>query len=165
MKEINPEHIKDLLELINQSDYFQLLDMKVCELGPGYSKVMMELDKKHLNPFGGIHGGAYASVIDTAAYWAAYCDMEEDAGYTSMDLCVNNLATLKGGCILAEGRRIKSGRNIYLCEAEVKDGNGKLIAHGTSKLMVLAGRQSIRQALEAVKGRPLPAKFLESDNL
>ena len=106
--------------------------MKVCELGPGYSKVMMELDKKHLNPFGGIHGGAYASVIDTAAYWAAYCDMEEDAGYTSMDLCVNNLAMLKGGCILAEGRRIKSGRNIYLCEAEVKDGNGKLIAHGTS---------------------------------
>ena len=132
MKEINPEHIKELLELINQSNYFQLLDMKVCELGPGYSKVMMELDKKHLNPFGGIHGGAYASVIDTAAYWAAYCDMEEDAGYTSMDLCVNNLAMLKGGCILAEGRRIKSGRNIYLCEAEVKAGNGKLIVHGTS---------------------------------
>ena len=125
--------------------------MKVCELGPGYSKVMMELDKKHLNPFGGIHGGAYASVIDTAAYWAAYCDMEEDAGYTSMDLCVNNLATLKGGCILAEGRRIKSGRNIYLCEAEVKDGNGKLIAHGTS--INGSCRQAVHPAGPGGRGR------------
>lgn len=125
--------------------------MKVCELGPGYSKVMMELDKKHLNPFGGIHGGAYASVIDTAAYWAAYCDMEEDAGYTSMDLCVNNLAMLKGGCILAEGRRIKSGRNIYLCEAEVKDGNGKLIAHGTS--INGSCRQAVHPAGPGGRGR------------
>lgn len=57
--------------------------MKVCELRKGYSKITVALDRKHLNPFGGVHGGVYASVIDTAAYWAAYCEMEENAGYTS----------------------------------------------------------------------------------
>jgi len=44
--------------------------MQVKDLGKGYSQVGMDVGNEHLNPFGGLHGGAYASAIDTAAYWA-----------------------------------------------------------------------------------------------
>lgn len=75
MKTVNPKHIEQLLTLINASPYFKLLNIEVCELKKGYSKIIVRLEEKHLNPFGTLHGGVYASAIDTAAYWAAYCEL------------------------------------------------------------------------------------------
>ena len=46
---INPEHIKELIGLINHSSYFELLDMTVCEIGYGCAKVEVNLQGKHLN--------------------------------------------------------------------------------------------------------------------
>jgi uncharacterized protein (TIGR00369 family) len=68
MRLINPDHIAALLELANRGPYFELLSMRVCELGVGYSRVELDLQEKHCNPFGAIHGGVYSSLIDTAAY-------------------------------------------------------------------------------------------------
>ena len=160
MKKLNPEHIKAILELINQAPYFRLLSMEVKKLDFGYSRVEVDLETKHLNPFGGLHGGVYASIIDTAAYWAVYCELEEDAGLISLDLCVDDLSTAKDGKLIVEGKRIKLGRSICLSEATVTDLQGKLLAHGTSKQMVTTGLQSINQAVTAMGYQSLPAKFL-----
>lgn len=147
MKTLNPEHIKEVLNLINHGPYFELLLMKVCELGIGYCKVEVDLETKHMNPFGAIHGGVYSSIIDTAAYWAVYCELEENAGFTSIDIKVDNLSMIKEGKIIVEGKSLKIGRSICLSEATAKDVNGKLLAHGTSKLMVIQGLQSINHAI------------------
>lgn len=160
MKILNPQHIKALLELINQSPYFQLLSMEVCQLDFGHARVEIDLKQGHLNPFGGLHGGVYASVIDTAAYWAVYCELEENVGLISLDLQVDNLSTVKEGRLIIEGKRIKIGRNICLAEAEVTDVHGKPLARGTSKQVVTTGLQSINQAIQAMGHEPLPPKFL-----
>ncbi len=160
MKAINPEHIVELLTLINNGPYFYLLGMRVVELAPGHSKVELDLDRKHLNPFGAIHGGVYSSLIDTAAYWAAYCELDEGDGYTSLDVSVSNLAMAKTGKLIACGASIKIGRSICLCEATVKDCGGATLAHGTSKLMILDGKQSIDQATKAMGHPVLPPKFV-----
>jgi len=160
MQMINPEHIKALLELINRGPYFELLLMKVCELNTGYSNVEVELQNKHMNPFGAIHGGVYASLIDTAAYWAVYCQIDENVGYTSIDVCVNNLAMITEGKIIVEGKSIKIGKSLCMAEAIAKDSTGRILAHGTSKLMILDGKQSIHHAIEALGYESLPPKFL-----
>ena len=160
MKKLNPEHIKAILELINQAPYFRLLSMEVKKLDFGYSRVEVDIETKHLNPFGGLHGGVYASIIDTAAYWAVYCELEEDAGLISLDLKVDDLSTAKDGKLIVEGKRIKLGRSICLSEATVTDSQGKLLAHGTSKQMVTTGLQSINQAVTAMGYQSLPPKFL-----
>lgn len=162
MKKLNPEHIKGILDLINQGPYFKLLSMEVCKLDFGYCRVEVNLDTKHLNPFGGLHGGVYASIIDTAAYWAVYCDLEEDAGLISLDLKVDNLASVADGKLIIEGKKIKVGRNICLSEATVTDAQGKLLAHGSSKQMITKGLQSINQAIDAMGYESLPKKFLDS---
>ncbi len=160
MRTINPEHINGIMDLINQAPYFKLLAMEVKELKPGYSRVEVNLENKHLNPFGGIHGGVYSSLIDTAAYWAVYCDVEEDAGFISLDVQVDMLSAVKDGLLVVEGKRIKAGRSICKAEAVISDGNGKTLAHGTSKQMVIPGVQTINQAILSLGYQPLPPKFM-----
>lgn len=160
MRKLNPEHIQAVIKLINQGPYFKLLSMEVRELGIGYSRVEVDLENKHLNPFGGIHGGVYSSLIDTAAYWAVYCDVEENSGLISLDVMVVNLAPVKDGHLVVEGKRIKAGRNICLAEAAIMDNQGKVLAHGSSKQMVTPGLQTMAQAVSAMGFDPLPSKFI-----
>ncbi len=161
MKKLNPEHIKALLNLINQSPYYRLLSMEVSRLDHGYCKVEVNLDKKHLNPFGGLHGGVYASLVDTAAYWSVYCGLDEGVGLISLDLRVDNLATAKNSKLIVEGKQIKVGWTICLSEAKVTDANGKLLAYGISKQMITRGLQTINQAIAEMGYQSLPPKFLE----
>ncbi len=164
MRLINPDHIKEVIDLINRGPYFQLLSMQIYELGIGYSKVLVDLERKHLNPFGGIHGGVYSSLIDTAAYWAVYCHVEENAGYISMDVSVDNLAPVKEGRLIVEGKLIKAGRSICITEAMVNDNNGRHLAHGKSKQMVTPGLQSISHAISTMGHQSLPPKFIITDD-
>ena len=158
---VNPQHTQALMDLLTNAPYFSLLGMRFEALQPGYCRLTLPLSyARHGNTFGSIHGGAYSSLIDTAAYWAAYCDMDEDQGYTSLDLSVTNLGMARSGTLVAEGRVIRAGRSICLAEATVKDQAGKLLAHGTSKLMLLAGKQSLRALLAAEGAGQLPPKFL-----
>ena len=158
MKEINAEHIKVLLEFLGGCNYFGLLGLKVCEIKSGYCRVEISLSEKHQNPFGGIHGGVYASLIDCAAFWSVYCDLDEESGLVTLDLKVDYLAAIKGGKAVVEGKRIKTGRTVCLSEAIVTDGEGKLLAHGTSKQLVTQGLQSIKRSA-AERGVILPSKF------
>ena len=160
MKKLNPDHIREVLHLINQGPYFRLLSMRVRDIGKGFATVEMNVENKHLNPFGGVHGGVYSSLIDTATYWAVYGDVEEDAGLISLDVNVDHLAPVKEGSLVVDGKRIKAGKRICMAEAVILDGNGKTLAHGTSKQMVLPGLQTIAQAASALGYQPLPPKFI-----
>ena len=160
MKKLNPEHIAAIVSLVNKAPFLHLLSIEVVELGPGLCRARAVIDEKHHNPFGGLHGGVYASLIDTVAYWAVYCDLPEGAGMTTLDLTVTNLAPAKKGVLTVDARRIKAGRTIGLAEASVTDEKGKLLAHGISKMMILEGVQPVRQAVEAMGHPPLPPKFL-----
>ena len=159
MRQLNREHIDALIELINHGPYFELLDMKICELDIGYARVETDMQRKHFNPFGAIHGGVYSSILDTAAYWAIYCELDEQAGYTSIDVTINNLSMINEGKMIVEGKSIKVGSSMCLAEATAKDEKGKLLAYGTSKMMILKGKQSINHAIETMGYPPLPPKF------
>ena len=158
---INPEHIKGIVKLANGSGYLRLLSITIAELGTGFSVVKMALGEKHLNLAGEVHGGAYSSLVDTAAYWALYCDLDDASGLISIDVNVNLLSITKNGVLVAEGKRIKSGRSICMAEAKVFDSNDRLVAYGTSKLMVSKAVSAIQQAQQSLNLALLPPKFLE----
>ena len=56
MKTLNPEYIERVNRLANRSPYFELLSMKILDVGVGYSLLEIDLDQKHLQPFGYVHG-------------------------------------------------------------------------------------------------------------
>ena len=111
MASLNPDHVQAVIKAINQGPYFKHLAMPVREMGIGYSIVELKMGTEHLNPFGGINGGVYASVIDTAAYWAAYCELDEKVGLISIDLKIDYLAPISDGVITTKGRSIKIGKS------------------------------------------------------
>jgi uncharacterized protein (TIGR00369 family) len=160
MAELNPAHVQAVIQAINQGPYIRHLAMTVREMGPGFAAVELAVGREHLNPFGGIHGGAYASLIDTAAYWAAYSEIEAGVGLISIDLKIDYLAPLSQGVILSRGRSIKIGKTMCLAEAAATDADGKWLAHGTSKMMITRGLQSIEDAFRFTGSATLPPKFL-----
>ena len=160
MPELNSKHVEAVINVINQGPFFKHLSMFVIDMGIGHALVELDMGKKHLNPFGGIHGGVYASAIDTAAYWAVYCELDEDAGMISVDLKIDYLAPAKSGKLTIKGRSIKIGKTICLAEASATDENGKWLAHGTSKMMVTHDLQTIRNAIDVISLRKLPPKFV-----
>ena len=159
MKELNKKHIEAVIKLINNSPYFSLLSINVCIIEYGYCKIEVNLEEKHLNPFGGLHGGVYSSAIDTAAYWAVYGSVDENMGLISIDLHVDNISSVQKGKLIVEGKQIKAGRTICFSEGTIKDENGKLLAHGISKLLVTNNLQTINHAAIAMGYEALPAKF------
>ncbi len=151
---INPEYVARVNQLINGSPYFALLSMTVREAGIGFSLLEIELARKHLQAFGFVHGGVFASLIDAAAFWALFYEIEDEtAGATSVDLKLNYLAPAASGKLIAKGRRIKLGKKLGYADVTVTDEHGKLLAHGASTLMILPGKQ-------LVTDQPLPPKFI-----
>jgi uncharacterized protein (TIGR00369 family) len=155
MKKPNPEYIRRMNEIVNNCPYFDLLSIKLLDVGIGYSLLEIELDRKHLQPFGVVHGGVFASIIDAAAFWSVYYGIEDpDVGITTVDLKLNYLAPAVSGKLMASGRQIKVGKTLGYAEAQVTDQQEKVLAHGTSTVIILPGK-----ALDA--DPPLPSKFLE----
>src|SRR5665647_352719 len=126
----NPLHLECLTKFINESPYIDLLSMKLVALGSGFAEVELELQKKQYNPLGGVHGGVYASLIDSATFWAAYCDLDEGYVFTSLDVHVTYVAPAKTGKLLARGKLIKMGKTLGLAKCEVVEESGKIIAYG-----------------------------------
>ena len=155
MRKPNPEYIKRLNDIANICPYFELLSMKLTDVGTGYATLEIELAQKHLQPFGVVHGGVFASIIDAAAFWSLYYGIEDpDTGITTVDLKLNYLAPAVSGKLIARGRQIKVGRTLAYAEAQVVDQEGKVLAHGTSTVIILPGK-----AITA--DPPLPPKFIE----
>jgi len=138
-EELNPKYKEGVTKVVNKSPYFSLLSMQIEDLKWGTSLLVVTLEEKHLQPFGYVHGGVMASVIDAATFWATFPQVENGLGLTTVEIKVNYLAPVQKGKLRAEGRCIKMGKTLALGEALVKDEEGKLIAHGTSTMMVLPG--------------------------
>ena len=156
MRKLNPQYVEAVSALVNRCPYFSLLSMSVRDIGIGYSLLDIDVQKKHLHPFEAVHGGVFASIIDAAAFWAVFPEVDENVGMTSVDLKVNYLAPAQGGKLIARGRRIKLGKTLGLGEAEVINEENTILAHGTSTLIVLRN-------FELPFKRSLPPKFVEEE--
>lgn len=158
---LNPAHLDQVKLLADNSPFLNLLGVKLVDLGMDYCRTEAEVTPELLNAFGGIHGGAYAAMMDNASYWCLYCGMDEDAGYTTIDLNVSDLRSVREGRIVTEGRAIKYGRTLCLSEAVAKDEQGRILVHATSKFLVSPEIQPISVAASRAKIGPLPPKFLD----
>lgn len=153
MHRLNPQHVRAVMEKVNACPFFELMSMRLESFAEGVSHLAINLQEKHLQPYGLVHGGVCASIMDAAAFWAVYADVAEGAGLTTIDIKVNYLAPVSAGQLVGRGRSIKTGRSICLGQASIVDGTGRLLAHGTATMMVLP-----ELTLEGQSS--LPPKFL-----
>ena len=126
--------------MVNTSPYPRHLRMQLVSISVDQAEVKLKTEKCHLQPFGIVHGGVLATLIDTATFWSVFLRLPEDASLVNIDLKLNYLKSISTGIMTAQGRCIRAGRTINYAEASIKDKEGTLVAHGTSTLMVLPGK-------------------------
>jgi uncharacterized protein (TIGR00369 family) len=109
------------------------------EVEEGRVVFALEPGEHHYNPIGSVHGGVYATVLDSACGCAVHSTLPAGARYTSLDLSVKFLRGLDVavGPVRCEGRVLHSGRRTALAEARLTDAAGRLYAHATSTCLVL----------------------------
>jgi len=140
MQQPNDDYINKLIETVNTSPYPRHLRMQLVSISVDQAVVKLKTEQCHLQPFGIVHGGVLATLVDTATFWSVFLRLPEDAGLVNIDLKLNYLKSISSGLMTAQGRCIRAGRTINYAEASVKDKEGNLVAHGTSTLMVLPGK-------------------------
>ena len=95
-----------------------------------------------LNPLGSVHGGWALTLIDSACGCSIHSELDPGFGYTTVETKVNFTRAIDpaGGPVRCEGRVVSRGRQIATAEAYLRSGDGKLLAHGTSTLIILYPR-------------------------
>lgn len=90
------------------------------------------------NPIGSVHGGYFATLLDSAMACAVHSTLAQGMGYTTVELSVNFIRpiTLETGPIRCIGEVVHGGRRLATAEGRIVDANDKLYAHGTTTCMV-----------------------------
>jgi uncharacterized protein (TIGR00369 family) len=114
------------------------LDFALLEVETGKAVFQGTPQLKHYNPLGTVHGGWYATLLDSALGCAVHTTMPAGRAYTTAELSVNivRAATVKSGPLRAIGIVIHSGRQLATAEARIVGPDGKLYAHGTTTCLV-----------------------------
>jgi uncharacterized protein (TIGR00369 family) len=92
------------------------------------------------NPLGTVHGGVYATLLDSAMGCAVHTTLPAGVGYTSLDLDVKFLRpmTAATGRVDATGWVVNAGRRTALAHAELRAVEGdKLLATASSSCIIL----------------------------
>ena len=138
MAQPTPEQIEMCRQGIKLVPYLQLLDIQLESLGDGTAEMSLEIQHKHLQPMGIAHGGVIASLLDSVTWWAARVarDFDSEHHIVSVDLKLNYLAALKPGRAIARAHCKKSGARLCYAVGEILDANGRLVADGSSTLII-----------------------------
>ncbi|MCZ1004392.1 PaaI family thioesterase [Streptomyces mirabilis] len=114
------------------------LGMTLEEVEHGRVVFALVPGEEHYNPIGSVHGGVYATLLDSAAGCAVQSVLPQGMGYTSLDLNVKFLrpVTVDTGKVRAVGTVLNSGRRTALAQAELFDSGNRLLAHTTSSCLL-----------------------------
>ena len=114
------------------------LDFCLLEVSPGVAIFQGSPGPAHLNPMGTVHGGWYATLLDSALGCAVHTLMPAGRGYTTAELSVNVVRAipLKVQRVRAEGKVIHCGRQLATAEARLVGPDGTLYAHATTTCLV-----------------------------
>jgi uncharacterized protein (TIGR00369 family) len=86
---------------------------------------------------GGIHGGWYAAILDSALGCAVHSKMVAGRGYTTAELSVNLVKAIgKTSRVRAIGTVLHCGRQLATAEAKLVGPDGTLYAHATTTCLV-----------------------------
>jgi uncharacterized protein (TIGR00369 family) len=118
----------------------QTLDFTLIEVSHGHASFQGTPGVAHLNPMGTVHGGWFATLLDSALGCAVHTRMAPGQAYTTAELSVNIVRALtpKVSRVRAEGKVIHCGRQLATAEGRLIGPDGTLYAHATTTCLVFS---------------------------
>jgi uncharacterized protein (TIGR00369 family) len=146
--EVSPEKQKDMtgLEFVQGlaqgtlplNKMAQTLDYDITEAENGRVVVTANPKDIHLNPWGTVHGGLAATMLDSCMGLAIQSTLDKGIGSTTLEFKISFVRpiTPETGLIQAEGTVISRGRRVGTAEGRVIDRDGRLLVHGTTTCLI-----------------------------
>lgn len=114
------------------------MDFVLVHVEPGYAVFQGRPNRRHYNPLGSVHGGWFATLIDSAVGCAVHSTLPAGRGYTTLELKINIVRALSDAVPLvrAEGRVVHAGRQVATAEGRLVGPDGRLYAHGSTTCLI-----------------------------
>ena len=135
--EITAEHLKLIREKFETNHFPKSLGIELDLIEHGHARLSLDVKQRHLQLAGIMHGGAIATLVDTAVAFAIVGASKPGARFTTIEMKVNYLRPIREGRVVAEARLIRDGRRVVVSDCDVFDSEGKLSAKGLVTYMRL----------------------------
>lgn len=121
-------YLEQVIKVANNSPYYRLLGMEVKEIRGGASRIEMSFKQDLTHPYGIAHGGAIASLADSAVAMALIDLVDPGDRITTIEFKINFFASVDKGRLEARAKIIHKGSKTAFGDVEVVDEKGKLVA-------------------------------------
>jgi uncharacterized protein (TIGR00369 family) len=125
---INKSQKERALKAFERNPYVNLIGMELVDLEYGEATLRMKMRKDLEQIHGLMHGGATASLIDTATGYATASVLDKGEKAATIDLTISYLHPVTKGTVTCTAKVIKNGRRFITLTAEAKNDEGKLVA-------------------------------------
>jgi uncharacterized protein (TIGR00369 family) len=135
---LSDAEITRIRQAINRVPFATLLGIELEQAERGSATLRLNIRHELRQIHGVMHGGAIASLIDTATAFAIVTLLEDEEKFSTVDLMVNYVRPLKEGTATATARVLRAGRRLITVSADVFDDGGNLAATALSTYLKLA---------------------------
>jgi acyl-CoA thioesterase len=142
---IKESYEKALRRAVETTPYYQLLQITLDQIDEGFARFRMPFRKELTHPYGVVHGGAIASLADTAIAFAMMTLIQPGEKLTTVEFKINFFAPVNEGELSGEGRVVSKGKRVAVGEMQVKNGEGNLITKGLATYMILNSSKTIEE--------------------
>jgi uncharacterized protein (TIGR00369 family) len=132
MSEIEKSMLEKAQSVFREIPYIKLLGMELIDLRAGEAVLRLKMRDELRQPHGLLHGGATASLIDTATAFAVITVLAPDEKASTVDLTVHYLRPVVDETIVCAAKVIKAGRRLLTLSADVINDKEKLVATAIS---------------------------------
>ena len=129
---LDSAHVKRLSQALDSVPFAKFLGIELDEIDAGVATLSFEIKPELKQNHGVVHGGAIASLIDSATAFAIISLLPTDEHATTVDLTISYLRPLTQGRARAVARVIRSGKRLIVVTAELFDDRGTLAATALS---------------------------------
>jgi uncharacterized protein (TIGR00369 family) len=142
---IKESYERALRRSIESAPFYQLLQITLEQIDIGFARFRMPFRKELIQVNGVVHGGAIASLADTAVAFALMTLIQRGQQVTTVEFKINFLAPVDKGIMIGEARIVNKGRKVVMADMEVKNEEGKLLAKGLATYMILNSPQTTEE--------------------
>jgi len=131
---------ENVLDLINQrlGGYNRAMGLRFIEAAEDRFVAELEVEERHLQPYGLVHGGVYAGMIESlCSTGAALSVWNEGKSAVGLENTTTFLRAVRSGILRGTARPLVLGRRSHVWEASIQDDRRRRVAAGRVRLMVL----------------------------
>ena len=126
--EIDPQKLERARNAFAAVPYARFLGLQLGKVRQGEVSIHLDIRDELKQNQGVVHGGAIASLIDTASAFAVLTQIDLDERVTTTDLTIHHLRPAISGRIVATARILRGGRRLFVLSVDVLDNGGARVA-------------------------------------